>query len=153
APRAEVEPGFPEVLERELPVIAPPKPGARTSGRRRVLADWIASPRNRLTPRVLANRLWQHHFGRGIVASANDFGKFGTPPTHPELLDWLAVEFVRGDWKIKRMHKLLMTSNAYRMSAAGGAAGLRLDPANDLFWRFNPRRLAAEEVRDSILTV
>src|SRR5205814_5124991 len=97
--------------------------------------------------------LWQHHFGRGIVPTPNDFGKLGEPPTHPELLDWLAREFMAGGWKMKRMHKLLMTSSVYRMSSKGNAQALRLDPANTLFWRFNMRRLTAEEIRDSVLAV
>jgi hypothetical protein len=118
-----------------------------------VLANWIAAPANPLTARVFVNRLWQHHFGRGIVATPNDFGKFGTPPTHPELLDWLASDFVAGGWHIKRMHRLLMLSSTYRMSARASEAGLKQDPGNLLFWRFNMRRLSAEEVRDSILAV
>jgi hypothetical protein len=101
----------------------------------------------------MMNRIWQHHFGRGIVPTPNDFGKFGQPPTHPELLDWLADEFRRGGWRIKRMHKLIMLSNAYSMSSRGDAASLRVDPANNLFWQFNMRRLTAEELRDSILSV
>jgi mono/diheme cytochrome c family protein len=153
SPGALVEPGFPAVLGTADPVIPPPDPEARTSGRRQVFARWIASPTNPLTARVMANRLWQHHFGRGIVASTNDFGKFGTPPTHPELLDWLASEFVAGGWHMKRMHRLLMLSNTYRMSSQGNPTALWLDPANNLFWRFNMRRLNAEEVRDSVLAV
>ena len=152
-PGARVEPAFPTVLSRSEPVLPAPAKGARTSGRRSVLAAWIASKDNPATARVMANRLWQHHFGRGIVASTNDFGKFGTPPTHPELLDWLAGELVRGDWKLKRMHKLLMMSSAYRMSPQASPAGLKADPDNGLFWHFNMRRLTAEEVRDSILAV
>jgi hypothetical protein len=118
-----------------------------------VLADWVTYPENPLTARVLVNRLWQHHFGRGIVATTNDFGKFGTAPTHPELLDWLASECLHDQWDLKRMHRLLMTSNAYRMSARSDAKGLRLDPGNSLFGRFGMRRLTAEEVRDSLLAV
>ena len=153
APGAKVDPGFPEVLSVPEPVLSPPAKDARSSGRRKVLAQWIASPQNPLTARVIANRLWQYHFGRGIVASTNDFGKIGTPPTHPELLDWLAAEFMDGGWTIKRMHRLLMLSNTYRMSSRPDPAALRVDPANSLFWRFNMRRLTAEEVRDSILDV
>ncbi|MBI1917284.1 MAG: PSD1 domain-containing protein [Planctomycetes bacterium] len=153
APGARVEPGFPAVLGGSTPVLAPPVKNARSSGRRRVLADWIASPDNRLTARVLVNRLWQHHFGKGLVASSNDFGKFGTLPTHPELLDWLAGEFVRGGWQIKRMHKLLLLSSAYRMSSRASPAGLKVDPGNTLLWRFSMRRLTAEEVRDAMLAI
>jgi mono/diheme cytochrome c family protein len=153
APGARVEPAFPAVFCRPAPTMPPPGPGARSSGRRTVLAEWIASPDNPLTARVLVNRLWQHHFGRGIVPTPNDFGRFGEPPTHPELLDWLASEFLAGGWRMKRLHKLLMLSNAYQMSSRASADGLRQDPANRLFWRFNMRRLSAEEVRDSMLAV
>jgi len=152
-----VDPGFPEVLsaavarsgDRGTTGVAPI---AQTNGRL-ALAKWLTDPQNPATARVMANRLWQHHFGRGIVPTPNDFGKLGEPPTHPELLDWLASEFMAGGWKMKRMHKLLMTSSTYRMSSKGNAQGLRLDPANTLFWRFNMRRLTAEEVRDAMLAV
>ncbi len=147
---AEVKPAFPTVLGAVSPTIS--RSGA-TSGRRLALANWIASTDNQLTARVFVNRLWEHHFGRGIVPTPNDFGKFGTAPTHPELLDWLASEFMAGGWQVKRMHRLIMLSSAYRMSASASEAGLRVDPANSLFWRFNMRRLTAEEVRDSILAV
>lgn len=114
------------------------------------MARWITHPDNPLTWRVMANRLWQHHFGRGIVATPNDFGQLGEPPTHPELLDWLARQFVeRGS--LKAMHRLILTSNAWRMSSSGSPTGLARDAGNNLFWRFNMRRLSAEEVRDSIL--
>src|SRR5262249_38569211 len=93
-PGVKVEPGFPRVLGTPDPTLPPPKPQARPAGRRRVLADWIASRDNQLTARAIANRLWQHHFGRGIVRTTNDFGKLGEKPTHPQLLDWLAAEFV-----------------------------------------------------------
>jgi mono/diheme cytochrome c family protein len=149
----EVKPGFPEVLGLPEPAIPAPKPGAKSSGRRTVLADWIASKDNPFTARVLVNRVWQYHFGRGIVPSSNDFGKLGEPPTHPELLDWLASEFVEGGWKLKRLHKLIMTSNVYQLSAQADETNLRADPANGLLWRFNMRRLSGEEVRDSILAV
>jgi hypothetical protein len=146
-----VEPAFPTIFGGQRPTIPTPLPGARTTGRRRVLADWIASPDNRLTARVLANRVWQYHFGRGIVRSPNNFGLQGDHPTHPELLDWLATELVVNGWRLKPLHRLLMTSSAYRMSSRGDAEALKADPANDLFWRFDMRRLTAEEIRDSIL--
>jgi len=149
----EVQPGFPEVLGLPEPRIPAPEPGARSSGRRTVLADWIASRDNPFTARVFVNRVWQYHFGRGIVPSANDFGKLGEQPTHPELLDWLASEFMDGGWKLKRLHKLIMMSSAYQRSSQGDADDLKLDPANTLLWRFNMRRLSGEEVRDSILAV
>ncbi len=149
----EVGPRFPELFEDEQPTIESAPEGVRSAGRRRVLADWIASPDNRLTGRVIANRVWQHHFGRGIVRSASNFGQLGTPPTHPELLDWLAAWLVEHEWRLKSLHKLIVTSSAYRMSSAPNAEALAIDPANDLFWRFDLRRLTAEEVRDSSLAV
>lgn len=153
APGPVVEPGFPKALGGATPAIPEADPKATSAGRRRVLADWLASAANPLTARVWANRIWQHHFGRGIVASANDFGKYGSPPTHPELLDWLAGELVRQGWKAKPLHRLLLTSSAYRMSSAGRTDALSRDPANDLFWRQPMRRLSSEEVRDSFLQV
>jgi Protein of unknown function (DUF1553) len=101
----------------------------------------------------LANRLWQHHFGRGIVATPNDFGGLGEPPSHPELLDWLAAELTDGGWSLKRIHRLILLSSAFRMSSQASAAGLAADPSNRRLWRFPMRRLTAEEVRDSILAV
>ncbi len=148
-----VEPGFPQVLTQAAPVIRERTASERTSGRRRALAEWLTAAENSVTPRVMANRLWQFHFGRGIVPTASDFGKLGESPTHPELLDWLAGEFRRRGGRLKEMHKLIMLSNTYRMSSSPNEAGLARDPANRLFWRFNMRRLAAEEVRDSILAV
>jgi cytochrome c553 len=151
-PGTKVEPGFPTVLHLPDPTI-PETKGARSSGRRTALANWIASPDNPLTARVIVNRLWQHHFGRGIVRSPNNFGYQGDRPTHPELLDWLAAELVEHGWSLKHIHRLIMTSNAYRMSSRGRPEALKADPTNDLFWRFDMRRLSAEEVRDSILAV
>ncbi|MAT68901.1 MAG: hypothetical protein CMJ58_05200 [Planctomycetaceae bacterium] len=146
-----VEPHFPQLFEAPAPTIAAAPAEARSAGRRRVLAEWIASPDNLLTARVIVNRVWQHHFGRGIVRSPNNFGEMGDPPTHPELLDWLAQWLVDHQWRLKPLHRLIMTSHAYRMSSAGSERGLAIDPDNDLFWRFNMRRLSAEEVRDSLL--
>ena len=122
-------------------------------GKRRALADWLTDRRNPRTARVMANRLWQYHFGRGIVPTPNDFGKLGEPATHPELLDWLAAELMDGGWRLKRMHRLIVLSSAYRMSSRASKAELAADPANRWFWRFPMRRLTAEEVRDSILAV
>jgi hypothetical protein len=161
APGAAVTPGFPTVLGFPDPVIPEPPAGAKTSGRRSILAHWIASPNNPLTARVLVNRLWQHHFGRGLVPTPNDFGKLGEPPSHPELLDWLAAEFVEPTWNanqatpwtLKRMHRLMMLSRVYQLSVDDHPQNRSLDPANILRWRFNLRRLTAEEVRDSILAV
>jgi mono/diheme cytochrome c family protein len=148
-----VEPAFPTIFNLPQPKLPDPPAGAKSSGRRRMLADWIASPDNVLTARVIVNRLWQHHFGRGIVRSPNDFGMQGMRPTHPELLDWLAAEFVEKGWRMKALHRLILTSNAYQMSSRGNAEALKLDPTNDLFWRFDMRRLTGEEIRDSILAV
>lgn len=144
-----VEPAFPSILSPPKPVIKVPATG-RSSGRRTALANWIASENNQLTARVMVNRIWQHHFGRGIVASSNNFGNIGDKPTHPELLDWLATQFMQGGWKLKDMHKLIMMSSTYRMSSQSSAKELAADPANNLHWRFDMRRLSAEELRDSV---
>ena len=149
----QVEPGFPTILSPPEPKFVKPKPGVDSTGRRLALAQWIASKDNPSTARVMVNRIWQHHFGRGIVRSSNDFGFQGRPPTHPQLLNWLAAEFLDGDWRIKRLHRLIMLSNAYQMSSLANDTALAKDPTNDLFWRFNMRRLSAEEIRDSILAV
>jgi hypothetical protein len=150
----EMQPGFPQVITRGDPPTVIPRPDGRTSGRRLALARWIASPDNPMTARVIVNRLWQKHFGRGIVSTLENFGKMGEAPTHPELLDWLAVEFVQNGWSIKRVNKLMMTSAAYQMASAGGeAASADRDPENRYLWRFRPQRLEAEIVRDSMLTV
>jgi len=148
-PEHRVEPAFPAVLAAPAPTIVPP-PGSKTTGRRTALARWLVSPDNPLPARVLVNRLWQHHFGRGIVRSANNFGMMGDAPTHPALLDWLATELVAGNWRLKRLHRLILTSQAYRASSAAQPEALARDPLNDAFWRFDMRRLGAEELRDSI---
>jgi hypothetical protein len=147
-PGGEVQPGFPVILQREGQAVA-----AGTTSRRAALATWIASPDNPLTARVLVNRLWQHHFGRGIVATPSDFGIRGRPPTHPELLDWLATEFVRSGWSIKHVHRIMLTSAAYRQSSAASAAALAKDPENELFSRMNRQRLEGEIIRDSLLAI
>jgi hypothetical protein len=148
-----VEPAFPLVLGGVQPILQSPPHAAKTTGRRLVLANWIASPDNPLTARVIVNRIWQYHFGRGLVRSPCNFGLQGDKPTHPELLDWLADEFVRRGWSMKAMHRLILTSNAYRQSSAASKRALSADPSNDLFWRFDMRRLTAEEIRDSILAL
>ena len=149
----EVPARFPLVLGGAVPEIPELPKDINANARRLVLADWIASPDNPLTARVMANRIWQHQFGRGIVRSTSDFGQLGTPPTHPELLDYLAVTFVEKGWSIKEMNRFIMTSNAYQMSSSSQKAGLEIDSGNDLFWRFDMRRLSAEEFRDSLLAV
>ena len=133
-------------------------PEAPTSGRRFALARWLASPENPLTARVLVNRLWHYHFNRGIVATPNDLGAQGAPPTHPELLDWLATEFVRQRWSIKAMHRLMVLSNTYQVASEGEPDKMpqksrSKDPDNRYFWRFNRRRVDAEELRDGMLSV
>jgi mono/diheme cytochrome c family protein len=152
-PGKKVEPGVPELFGVASPEVPERSPDAKSSGRRLALAHWIASPDNMLTARVMANRIWQFHFGRGIVRTSNNFGQIGDPPTHPELLDWLAAEFVRGGWRMKPLHRLIMLSSAYRMSSQANDAGLAKDPTNNLFWRFDMRRLSGEELRDSIHSV
>ena len=148
-----VKPGYPDIYNMKDPEIPAPGKDAETAGRRVVLADWIASPDNMLTTRVIANRVWQFHFGRGIVRSSNNFGLLGDAPTHPELLDWLASEVVAKDWKLKALHREIMLSNAYQMSSATNAKADGMDPQNNLFWKFDMRRLTAEEIRDSMLVV
>jgi hypothetical protein len=150
-PAAPVEPHFPKLFGDAAPAIPSAKDGARSAGRRRVLADWIASPDNILTARVIVNRVWQHHFGRGLVRSSNNFGELGTPPTHPELLDYLANWLVANNWQLKPLHRLIMASNTYQMSSQRNERALAFDPENDLLWRFDMRRLGAEEIRDAML--
>jgi len=148
-----VQAGYPALLTSETASYLEPPDDSVSSYRRRTLAEWIASPDNDRTARVMANRLWQFHFGRGLCPTPNDFGRLGLPPTHPMLLDWLASELIEQDWSLKRMHKLIMTSSAYRMSSRGQAEALADDPQNNLLWRFDMRRLTAEEIRDSILVI
>ena len=119
------------------------------------LAQWLTDPSNPLTARVMVNRIWQNHFGKGLVQTPNDFGTRGQRPTHPELLDWLAARFMESGWSIKSMHRLILLSAAYRQSrgtcSAGHAKALAADPNNHLYWRFDRQRLSAEELRDSLL--
>jgi cytochrome c553 len=148
-----VEPGFPTVITDASPKLPVMPAGSRTAGRRRVAAEWIADAKNPLTARVMVNRLFQYAFGRGIVRSTSNFGYMGTPPTHPELLDWLATEFVGKGWSVKAILRLLVTSNAFRMSGATTPEAEARDPENDLVRRFELRRLTAEEIRDTVLAV
>jgi hypothetical protein len=121
--------------------------------RRAALAVWLTDPAHPLTPRVIVNRVWQWHFGTGLVDTPNDFGRNGSQPTHPELLDWLAGEFVARGWSLRHLHRLIVLSATYRQSAAATAAGLARDADDRLLWRFPPRRLEAETIRDAMLAV
>jgi len=151
APGDVVEPAFPKLFGEEKPQMG--EPSSTSAGRRLKLAEWIVAPTNRLTGRVIANRIWQRHFGRGIVRSSNNFGQLGDPPTHPELLDFLAQQLVRMDWQLKPLHRMMLMSETYRLSSIGDPESVLRDPANDSFSRFNVRRLSAEEIRDTVLTV
>eukprot|EP00913_Durusdinium_trenchii_P008936 g8402.t1 len=127
------------------------KTGSPENRRRQALAAWIADARNPLAARVMVNRIWQHHFGRGIVATPSDFGRMGVPPTHPELLDWLAAEFIHSGFSVKHIQRLIVGSNTWRQSSRPRTAAMKVDAGSKLLWRFPPRRLEAEAVRDSIL--
>jgi hypothetical protein len=150
-PGAEVTPGVPAVLRRQQP--APPTPLAHSTGRRLWLARWIASPDNPLTARVMVNRVWAWHFGKGLVATPSDFGVAGERPSHPELLDWLASEFVAGGWRLKRLHRLIVLSSAYQTSSALEPGDGRSAERLALFGRWRQHRTEAEVVRDSVLAV
>jgi hypothetical protein len=147
-----IGPAFLTVLDTKEPAI---EPRGASSGRRLALAQWLTRPDHPLTARVLVNRVWQHHFGRGLVATSNDFGHLGEKPSHPELLDWLAHRFVDGGWSLKALHRLIVLSSTYRQSAVHPSpqAGRLKDPENRLLWKMTPRRLEAEAVRDSMLLV
>ncbi len=149
----EMQPGVLSVLARpgEYRPVAP-RNSRVSSGRRLALANWIASPENPLTARVMANRIWQGHFGEGLVTTASNFGKMGRRPTHPELLDYLAAELVRGGWSVKAMHRRIMTSATYQMASAHGSdRAQQLDPNNELLWRYPSRRVESEILRDITL--
>ncbi len=150
-----VRPGPPAVLANEqVPFeIAPPWPDSKSTGRRLAFARWLTNPQQPLTARVMINRVWKHHFGHGLVRSLGNFGKTGDRPTHPELLDWLACEFIRQGWSLKQMHRLMMTSSVYRQSSAVTPAQKQLDADNRLLSRMPLRRLEAEELRDALLFV
>jgi hypothetical protein len=142
-----VEPAFPAVLASASPSITPT---AETTGRRKALADWLTRPDHPLTARVMVNRLWQGHFGRGLVGTSSDFGRMGDEPSHPELLDWLATELVDRGWSLKAMHRLIVTSDTYRQSSRPVAAR-EADPENLMLARQNRRRLDGEAIRDALL--
>ncbi len=151
----QVLPNVPAVFrsDKNSFTIARPGTGARTTGRRLALARWLVRPDHPLTARVLVNRVWQQHFGAGIVATPDDFGHTGAKPTHPELLDWLATEFVAQAWSLKKLHRLIMTSSVYRQQSRWRREAAAFDPENKLLWRMPLRRLDAEALRDSVLAV
>lgn len=158
APGDEVTPGFLEVLTEpdgvDSPITLPTLPDdIQSTGRRLAYANWLVDPHHPLTARVIVNRVWQHHFGRGLVRTTSDFGKYGEQPTHPQLLDYLAKQLIEHDWQLKWLHQLIMKSNTYRMASQDREDGLAADPENHLFWRYNMRRLTAEEMRDTVLSV
>jgi len=148
----QVAPGFLSVLNPTYPSLAVPV-SDESAGRRLRLAQWLTHSDHPVTARVAANRIWQYHFGKGLVGTASDFGVNGERPSHPELLDWLATELIARRWSLKSMHRLIMTSSAYRQSSRWDAEAAKADPENRLLWRSSPRRIEAENVRDSILTV
>src|SRR5207247_2204821 len=131
-------------------------PQNRSTLERRALADWITDVEHgagALLARVMVNRIWQHHFGEGLVRTVSDFGVRGDRPTHPELLEWLARDFVKGGWRLKRLHRLILMSSVYLEDGSFAAARAKLDPDNRLLWRRRPQRLEAEILRDAVLSV
>jgi hypothetical protein len=148
-----VQPGTPSVLKTGLSPYKVVSQWKDASGRRLALARWLVQPNHPLTARVMVNRIWMHHFGRGLVASPSNFGRNGVPPSHPDLLDWLATEFVRTGWSLKAMHKLMMTSAAYRQSSQLNLEGRPADVENILLSRMPLRRMDAEQLYDSVLEV
>jgi mono/diheme cytochrome c family protein len=152
-----VEPGYLSVIDPTPAAISPPPAAPASTGRRLALARWLTQPDHPLTTRVIVNRIWQFHFGRGLVATSSDFGRLGDRPSHPDLLDWLARQMVADGWRLKPLHRLIVTSAAYRQSAerpeseAVGAS--QIDPENRFLWRWNILRLDAEEIRDAMLRV
>jgi hypothetical protein len=147
----EVQPGVPAVIDNGRAQFPPADEGRSSAGRRLALARWIADPRNPLTARVIVNRVWMYHFGRGLVNTPSNFGQSGDPPTHLELLDYLAEQFVRGGWRIKPLTKMIVMSAVYRQSSAYNPEKSGIDGEDSFYWRFPIRRLEAEAIRDSIL--
>lgn len=150
-----VAPGFLTILEPGPATVSPPDDAPQSTGRRAALARWLTRPDNPLSTRVIVNRVWQYHFGRGLAANSSDFGHLGERPSHPELLDWLTARFVREGWSLKPLHRLIVTSATYRQSTQHPQVEVcRLkDPENRLYWRGNTRRLDAEQIRDSVFAV
>src|SRR6185503_383990 len=149
-PRQQVEPGELTVLAKRGSEIPADDPSLPTTGRRLAYARWLTSNQQPLVPRVLVNRFWMHHFGRGIVATPGDFGFLGTRPSHPELLDWLATRFAGDGWELKRFHRMLLDSAAYRQASMRSPQLDQVDSDNRLLGRMSIRRLEAESLRDSI---
>jgi hypothetical protein len=159
----ELPPDFPRVANLDQSTVAEREPAASTTGRRTQLASWLLSPANPLTSRVIVNRLWQQHFGRGLVETPSDFGRMGAEPTHPELLDWLASELPKQGWSLKSMHRLIVLSAVYRQSShspLGDATteqdstwriARSTDPESQLLWHFPRHRLEGEAIRDALL--
>ncbi|HYI95897.1 MAG TPA: DUF1549 and DUF1553 domain-containing protein [Bryobacteraceae bacterium] len=147
-----VEPAFLSVLSTKAPEIVP-SANASTTRRRTALANWLASPENPLTGRVMANRVWYYHFGSGLAPAPSDFGSMGGRPSHPELLDWLTREFVDGGWSIKKLNKLIVMSNTYQQASVHREDAAKVDERNRLLWRFPRTRLEGEVIRDSALFV
>ncbi len=147
-----IEPGYPTLLSEEPADITPI---AGSSGRRSALARWLTNPSNPLTARVMVNRIWQQHFGRGLATNASDFGKLGEPPSHPELLDWLATQFIRDHWSLKTLHRRIVLSATYQQSSEHPQPeiGRLKDPENKWLWKAPVRRLEAEQIRDAIYSV
>ena len=153
--RGAIEPGFPSVLDASSARVEASPRAPQSTGRRLALARWLSRKDNPLSTRVIVNRIWQYHFGRGLAGTPSDFGRLGEPPSHPELLDWLAKELVRQGWHLKPLHRMIVTSAAYRQSASRSpselAAAQRVDPENRLLWKRTVGRLGAEEIRDAML--
>ena len=157
-PGPPVEPGVLSSLATPVAFAwAPPAAEAKTSGRRLAFAKWLTQPDHPLTARVMVNRIWLHHFGEGIVSTPEDFGTLGSAPSHPQLLDWLAREFVDSGWSVKHVHRLIMNSSTYRQSSTCETAerehAIQIDPDNRLLWRQRLRRIDAEPLRDAMLSV
>ncbi len=150
APKEEVQPGFLSILDPGNPKIVA-KPELNSTGRRSVLANWLADAKNPLTPRVMANRIWNYHFGAGIAGTPSDFGIMGERPTNPQLLDYLANTFIENGWSIKKMHRMIMLSSVYQESSVFQAAGAAADPEDKLLWRYPRHRIEGEALRDSML--
>jgi hypothetical protein len=150
--KEEVQPGFLSIIDPTDAKIAPPD-GVNSSGRRSALANWLADPQNPLSTRVMANRIWHYHFGRGIVGSPSDFGVMGERPANKDLLDYLTATFVENGWSIKKMHRLIMLSNTYQQSTKFNPEAAKIDPEDKLVWRYNRHRLEGEAIRDAMLEV